>query len=69
MSIRGSVKIISSTLKSIKSPVRNVNAKLGSGISVTNAVEGRREVIIIPSVYPSPIVLMYDEKNRMYKVA
>ncbi|MGC8570567.1 MAG: hypothetical protein ACP5L1_04490 [Caldivirga sp.] len=68
MSIRGSVKIISSTLRTIRSPVRNVNAKLGSGALAANSTEDRR-VIIIPSAYPSAIVLMYDEKSRMYKVA
>ncbi|ABW01114.1 hypothetical protein [Caldivirga maquilingensis] len=68
MSIRGSVKIISSTLRTIRSPMRNADAKLGNGALATNTVEDRR-VIIIPSVYPSPIVLMYDEKTRMYKVA
>ncbi|WP_291766177.1 hypothetical protein [Caldivirga sp. UBA161] len=68
MSIRGSVKIISSTLRSVRSPVKNTSARSSNGALAVNPA-GDKRVIIIPSVYPSPIVLMYDEKSRMYKVA
>jgi len=70
MSIRGSVKAIGTLLR-FKDNASSINAIVGlTGYEANNTqtVKGINEVIVIPSLN-APIVLIYDKKSRVYRLA
>ena len=70
MSISGAVKTISTLLR-FKDNARNLNAVVNAPGDITNGAQpvgGIDEVIVIPSLN-APIVLIYDKKNKMYRLA
>ncbi|KUO92879.1 MAG: hypothetical protein AT713_00845 [Caldivirga sp. JCHS_4] len=68
MSIRGSIKTISGKLGAMGSQL-NGGSSISIKVDEASALSETRETIVIPLLNPSPIVLLYDEKDRMYKVA
>jgi len=68
MSIRGSIKTISGKLGAMGSQL-NGGSSISIKVDEASALSKTRETIVIPLFNPSPIVLLYDEKDRMYKVA
>jgi hypothetical protein len=68
MSIRGSIKTISGKLGAMGSQL-NGGSSISIKVDEASALSETRETIVIPLFNPSPIVLLYDEKDRMYKVA
>ena len=47
----------------------NGGSSISTKVDEASALSETRETIVIPLFNPSPIVLLYDEKDRMYKVA
>jgi|MonGeyMetagenome_1017769.scaffolds.fasta_scaffold397188_2 hypothetical protein len=68
MSIRGSIKTISGKLGAMRTQL-NGGSSISTKVDEASALSETRETIVIPLFNPSPIVLLYDEKDRMYKVA
>ena len=70
MNISGAVKTMSTLLR-FKDNARNLNTVVNAPGDITDKaqpVRGIDEVIVIPSLN-APIVLIYDKKNRIYRLA
>jgi hypothetical protein len=68
MSIRGSIRTISGKLGAMRTQL-NGGGSISDKVNEASVLGEVKKTIVIPLFNPSPIVLLYDEKDRIYKVA